>query len=267
MLELERKYIDAWSWSRSLKLEFRLHSPGSNFSKLSDTGYASHCLKHFARVSNFLVFSPLREIASLSTLPRVKTRLRLAMSDERLFVFLYDERSPWKKSAKTSKVLLKKLLIALCEISDVSSCGFYVTLTCVASRKNNLIICGFVKWPWEYFFEKKCPAFKTCRKPSCITVNVVVKLLPLAANEAHFCLLPLHGAFCLWCRKGKAFICERRFALYRQQLKKDNQNVDVVPPGKNSADAHVCGFHDDAIDLPCDRLLSRVVIRGSTVLV
>jgi len=39
----------------------------------------------------------------------------------------------------------------------------------------------------------------------------------IAANEAHFLgLLPQHGSFSLWCRKGKA-LCERpfTFALYR----------------------------------------------------
>jgi len=35
---------------------------------------------------------------------------------------------------------------------------------------------------------------------------------------------------------GKAF-CERPFALHRQQPEHDERNVDVVPPGKISADA------------------------------
>jgi len=42
--------------------------------------------------------------------------------------------------------------------------------------------------------------------------------------------------FCLCCGKGRAF-CERPFALHRQQLERDKQNVDVAP-GKISADTH-----------------------------
>ena len=48
--------------------------------------------------------------------------------------------------------------------------------------------------------------------------------------------------FSLWCRTGYAF-GESRFAL-RQQPKKDKQNVDVVPPGKISADAHELNLID-----------------------
>jgi len=41
----------------------------------------------------------------------------------------------------------------------------------------------------------------------------------------------------LSCRNNKE-LCERPFALQRQQHEKDKQNVDVAPPGKISADAH-----------------------------
>jgi len=56
-------------------------------------------------------------------------------------------------------------------------------------------------------------------------------------RSAFLWLLPLHGALCLCCRKGKAF-CERQFALLRQQLEKDKRNVNVASPGKISADTH-----------------------------
>jgi len=66
-------------------------------------------------------------------------------------------------------------------------------------------------------------------------------------RRAFLSLLSLHWSFCLCCRMGKA-LCERQFALHRQQLEKDKQNIDVATPGEISADAHVCGFHYDAID-------------------
>jgi len=59
------------------------------------------------------------------------------------------------------------------------------------------------------------------------------------ANEARFSrFLPWQGVFSLWYRKGK-ILCERAFALHRQQHGKDKQNVEFAPPpGKISADAH-----------------------------
>ena len=53
------------------------------------------------------------------------------------------------------------------------------------------------------------------------------------ANEAQFLwLLPLHGAFSLWCRKDKAF-CEQPFASHLQQPENDKQNISVANPWKN----------------------------------
>jgi len=39
-------------------------------------------------------------------------------------------------------------------------------------------------------------------------------------------------SFSLWCRQGKA-LCERPFALHRQQPEMDKQNVDLAYPWKN----------------------------------
>jgi len=44
----------------------------------------------------------------------------------------------------------------------------------------------------------------------------------------------------LSCRNSKTFR-ERTLALHRQQPDKNQQNVDVSPPGKISADAHDSG--------------------------
>jgi len=46
-----------------------------------------------------------------------------------------------------------------------------------------------------------------------------------------------HGEFSLWCRSSNVF-CERQFAMQCQQPQKDQQNVDVAPPEKISADVH-----------------------------
>jgi len=46
-----------------------------------------------------------------------------------------------------------------------------------------------------------------------------------------------HGEFSLWSRNSKAF-CERPFALQRQQLEKDKQNVNIFHPGKIFVDTH-----------------------------
>ena len=55
---------------------------------------------------------------------------------------------------------------------------------------------------------------------------------PTPPSDAHE-----HGAFYLRRRKSKAF-CERPFAFHRHQFEKYEQNVDVAPPGKISANAH-----------------------------
>jgi len=52
-------------------------------------------------------------------------------------------------------------------------------------------------------------------------------------------------------RNGKTFR-ERMFALHRQQPDKDEQNVDVAPPGRISADAHV-------LSSPCILNMKRLV--------
>ena len=45
----------------------------------------------------------------------------------------------------------------------------------------------------------------------------------------------------MWRRKGEV-LCVRPFWLHRQQDENDRpkQNVEFAPPGKISADAHVC---------------------------
>jgi len=55
---------------------------------------------------------------------------------------------------------------------------------------------------------------------------------PIRPSDAHE-----HGTLSFGRRKGKAF-CQPPFALHRQQFENYEQNVDVCPPGKISADAH-----------------------------
>ena len=56
VLEPQRKILDAWSWCRSQKFEFRVHSPGSNYCEPCPWLLSVSFLKQLARWSAYVIW-------------------------------------------------------------------------------------------------------------------------------------------------------------------------------------------------------------------
>jgi len=152
---------------------------------------------------------------------------------ERMFALLRTKRMQFRSHADTQPVKRSKGVAIYIYIYRIKFRMLEVRENELALRKLSGGTVQLEGNTASCLLEKKYPALKIC----CVNYRNIPG--NCCQRSVFLCLLPSHGVFSSWRRKGKAF-CERPFALYHQQLEIGKQNFDVGPLWKNFCGRPCC---------------------------